>query len=332
MLHRCAASSACCPKLSEEDVLGMGLGPAGRGTQFYSNPFMHEEHPQLHFSMGGDDEGSDFPPGALALMYDPPIDDELELDGGSDEWNPDLNSSMPKLMGNEGVMPLKRNGPLGPQLRSGRQGQPQLRPGDRGPEARFGPEIQKPLSPDIKVSLASHERPISVRRSGAQAQSAPSELAASTVNPSSPSRGASPGKPRCLPSRGGDRPTSATPEGRGAHGHAASHASFGPPSRKLEGESNVPEKMLVTGVQQPRTQSRSLMQPSTRGTNCDQPRTFSRSVRDAQACTSEAGAASIAAILQCVEQAEEVPVQQRPNSGKWSERWSGYSFDRSKDK
>eukprot|EP00930_Biecheleria_cincta_P055008 TRINITY_DN41380_c0_g1_i1.p1 TRINITY_DN41380_c0_g1~~TRINITY_DN41380_c0_g1_i1.p1 ORF type:complete len:332 (-),score=45.33 TRINITY_DN41380_c0_g1_i1:37-1032(-) len=331
MLHRCAATSACCPKLSEEDVVGMGLGPAGRGTQFYSNPFMHEEHPQLHFSMGGDDEGSDFPPGALALMYDPPIDDELELDGGSDEWNSDVNSAMPKLMGNESALPLKRSGPMGPQLRTGPQPQPQLRSGDRAPESRFGPEIKKPVSPEIKGSLATSERPVAVRRSEAQGQSAPSELVAYAANRLSPARAASPGKPRGLPSHG-DRPVAATPEGRGAHGSTTPHTAFGPPGRKPDGENNVPEKTLVQSVQQPRTQSRSLMQPSTRNLSSDQPRTFSRSVRDAQACTSEAGAASIAAILQCVEQADEIPVQQRPNSGKWSERWNGYSFDRNKDK
>lgn len=60
-----------------------------------------------------------------------------------------------------------------------------------------------------------------------------------------------------------------------------------------------------------------------------QTRSLSRSVRDAQvSCTSEAGAASIAAILQCVAHAQDLPVQQQPNSEKWTGRLKAYEVER----
>ncbi|CAL1125674.1 unnamed protein product, partial [Cladocopium goreaui] len=103
------------------------------------------------------------------------------------------------------------------------------------------------------------------------------------------------------------RALSATPNGLGAHGLPST--SFGPTSRP-----EILKPLVVDAGASAKTNRRVSLGDD------EQPRTFSRSVREAQTCTSEVGAASIAAILECVEQAQDVPHQQRPNSEKWSER------------
>eukprot|EP00434_Breviolum_minutum_P020657 symbB.v1.2.018214.t1/scaffold1445.1/size118272/5 len=110
-----------------------------------------------------------------------------------------------------------------------------------------------------------------------------------------------------LPPRGG---TTATPDGLGAHGLPST--SFGPNSRRSNADAGLKPLVPDTGLRGAASRRVSL--------GDEQPRTFSRSIREAQTCTSEVGAASIAAILECVEQAQDVPQQQRPNSEKWSER------------
>eukprot|EP00931_Biecheleriopsis_adriatica_P048285 TRINITY_DN27895_c0_g1_i1.p1 TRINITY_DN27895_c0_g1~~TRINITY_DN27895_c0_g1_i1.p1 ORF type:complete len:356 (-),score=44.23 TRINITY_DN27895_c0_g1_i1:69-1055(-) len=322
MLHRCAASSHCCPKLHEEDF-GAAFG-GGPGPQLYSNPFFYEEgHAGVHFSMNGEEESGDFPPGALALMYDPPIEDDL--DDGSESY-PDLHSYSAGRNGLQGVALAKRSGPLGPQLRS-----PQLRPNPAGypgggprysagaaddkVEDDFSQDVEKPWCPPTWPK-ATHLTTL--------------EGVAHTTQSPGARRAASPGRPR-------DGRASLSPSaGKSSHGAVAS-TSFGPSSKKEELKpigagrlSNPDHSDPVT--QQSRMPSLPAKQVTVtqtglaaKGTGADQPRTFSRSIREAQACTSEAGAASIAAILQCVEQAEMVPEIQRPNSEKWSERLNRYN-------
>ncbi|CAJ1326894.1 unnamed protein product [Effrenium voratum] len=229
MLHRCAATNHCCPKLSEEDFNGLS---AFGNAQMYVNPFMYD--PNAAFA--GEETG-DFPPGALALMYDPPIDDDLD----SPDWAGDT------AFGDSGVR--------------GIQLQPELSP---SPLERLNVEATE-LSPSVGFLPES--------------------------------RGA-------LPPRSG---TTATPSGLGAHG-----LGFGPNSRRSPADSNLKPLGMDPGA---------IRMPLAETVHDAQPRTFSRSVREAQTCTSEVGAASIAAILECVEQAQDVPQQQRPNSEKWSERW-----------
>ncbi|CAE7379669.1 unnamed protein product [Symbiodinium natans] len=257
MLHRCAVSNACCPKLSEEDFSGLS---AFGNAQMYVNPFLYDpSQAPLHFSMGGEDEGGDFPPGALALMYDPPIDDDLD---SPDDWTGDpgdQGSSLPLSSG------LRPSAPLQPV------------PSD------------SPLQPSSGSSM--RKLPDSVGHVG----SLPS----------------SEGRPKT--SLLGSAVGSATPSGLGAHGVPSK--PFGPASRK-EGDGSL--KPLGGMLPEPGPIN---IRPA-RVTEDSAPRTFSRSIREAQSCTSEVGAASIAAILECVEQAEDVPKQQRPNSEKWSERWN----------
>eukprot|EP00439_Symbiodinium_sp_Y106_P060991 s248_g9.t1 len=236
MLHRCAVSNACCPKLSEEDFNGLS---AFGNAQMYVNPFLYDpSQAPLHFSMGGEDDGGDFPPGALALMYDPPIDDDLD---SPDDWTGDPPLQRPQKCRD-----------LGLQLQGLRPSAP-LRP----------VPSDSPLHPATGSSM----------RKMPETASLPSE-----------------GRPK--PPLHGSTVGSATPSGLGAHGMPSK--AFGPASR-TEGDGSLKP---LGGAEGP-----TVIIP-TRTSDDSAPRTFSRSIREAQSCTSEVGAASIAAILECVEQAE----------------------------
>jgi len=278
MLQRCVTTSHCCQKLAEEDFTG--LATLGGGPQVYGNPFVYDEKASI---LVGEDEG-DFSAGALALMYDPPMNDDLDY--GSDELHLDGHA--------QSVTAPKRDGPVGPHIRSSALPQPYA--GASNSATRFGPQVEKPWIPST-----------SAVGPGSSQASTLNPQAAGAAYPSRPSlpQPQSPGKPK---------------QSQTTFGPAQSAPSFGPMSRKAEADSLREEAV----VQQTRTQSRSL-QKAPAGKGVDQPRTFSRSVRDAQACKSEAGASSIAAILQCVAQAEDIPAQQRPNSEKWSERLNDFS-------
>ncbi|CAE8585834.1 unnamed protein product [Polarella glacialis] len=242
MLHRCVAGSTTwCPQLNEDDFGGFVY--SGASPQMYSNPFSYEE--------------GDFPPGALALMYDPPIDDDLD---DSPSW-------------------------LAPRNGGG---------GGLGAES---------LGTSSFPSTSANTIPFGMEFNGSFA----SKGAVSSTDEPDPSNGLS---------------------GYGLSGLGV------PPIGPNAGPRERPQislslKPLGSMGFQPRTSSRTLRasaEPSE--TDDGQPRSFSRTVREAQSCTSEAGAASIAAILKCVAQVQEVPAQQRPNSEKWSERWNGYHLEK----
>eukprot|EP00913_Durusdinium_trenchii_P017282 g16252.t1 len=110
----------------------------------------------------------------------------------------------------------------------------------------------------------------------------------------SPCIGQLPESRGALPPRSGG--STATPLGLGAHGFPST--SFGPNSRRGQ-ESDALRMPLASGDAGPSSSSASGAPSSILA------RTFSRSIREAQTCTSEVGAASIAAILECVEQAQD---------------------------
>eukprot|EP00933_Yihiella_yeosuensis_P035297 TRINITY_DN2881_c0_g1_i2.p1 TRINITY_DN2881_c0_g1~~TRINITY_DN2881_c0_g1_i2.p1 ORF type:complete len:320 (-),score=46.19 TRINITY_DN2881_c0_g1_i2:286-1245(-) len=314
MLHRCVASSACCPQLKDEDITGSGPTP-----QFYSNPFFYEDMSipaALRLNNDHDDEedGGEFPPGALALMYDPPIDDDLGSDG--DDWGQSISrppSSKPMV---------RRNDPLGMQLR----GTPTPQNGGYGGVSRAAGDtgIDYPLSPNASLKAA---------RMGPATYSANSQ----NDNPRPPSINhvGSSGQPRPVGdvhSPGGNLSASSTqyvystPQKSGFGPSRPNNSSLSPKVGQA-GNRQVQQEEENENIVQPRTQSRTL-RAAEMHLDQRQPKSFSRSVREAQACKSEAGQASIAAILQCVAKVEEVPAQQRPNSEKWSERWNGANLQK----
>lgn len=280
MLHRCVATNRCCPKLHEDEL---GVEAMSRSTHMYNNAYMHEE--LAHSSaLHGMEDGSDFPPGALALMYDPPTTDWDDI---SEDWGQGADdvSSAPELMSS----PSKGASLRGNALQ--REGSP-------------GPLAFAVLSPGGGLRGGWAIAPSSSLPSDSVGDEG---FASSTRSPSTP-RLVAPSRPR------GAGPA---PRGWGAHAGDLGSATCQP---------------LASGD----VASRATRPAAPPRTTCDfsshavgvQQRSLSRSFRDAQSCTSEVGAASIAAIMQCVAQAKDLPLQQRPNSQKWAERWAAYHLEK----
>lgn len=330
MLHRCVATNRCCPKLLEEDY--SGENPA-QAAHLYSNPYMHEEfaHPSALRCM--QEDAVDFPPSALTLMYDPPVDDTDDISDGNhsdgfDVQDVDDLMNVPRLVSSSS--PPKIPGSLGSTMRLG--GQQKL--GEGSAMKGAGSQMRRWSSPrpaDPNFTEVGDEGAIAHTRS------------------SSSPRLAAPGRPRLvdrLPIR--SLSSSATPKARGSLGpRAADETSLGPantedspcqpsvtsrtrlgfsPGRGLGGAETSPGGRPGPPGGAP---GRGLGGSAPAGLGAPvltEPRTLSRSLRDARACQSEVGAASIAAIMDVVAQAQQVPTQQRPNSDKWTQRLAGYEF------
>jgi len=320
MLHRCVATNRCCPKLHEEDYSGDAPPHA---AHLYSNPYMHEDfvhHSALRFSM--QEDGVDFPPSALGLMYEPPVDDTDDISEGnhSDGYVQDVDdllnvpklissSSPPKIHGQQRAPEGAPANGVGVFLRRvGPKPADSSEVGDEGAASQTrsssAPRLAAPGRPRLVDRLPmrsmSSKAPgretgggkASPSGSGSCGSTETSSADGSALRPSATSRprpGASPGR---------RAPSAVEP---GARLGPGSGSSLGP----------VPASAALGGLGAP-------VQV--------EPRTLSRSLRDARACTSEAGAASIAAILDVVARAQEVPLQQRPNSEKWAQRLASYEF------
>jgi len=233
-------------------------------SQLYGNFFENEA--SMDFN---EEAGSDFPPDALALMYDPPIDDDL--DNASDD-----SSSNHVASASIGSKSSKKNGPSGPILSLAAMPAPYVSVAGNSKTSSFGPHLTKPPA---------------VGPSGGYLE----ETSEGIAFPPRPNASSKPKQ----------------------HAPGLEHLT------NFSSADSFPEK----GERfQTKVYSQSLRPTTQPSKVLDQPRTFSRSVQDAKSLTtSEAGAASIAAIMQVVAKAGEVPVQQRPNSDKWSERLNTYS-------
>lgn len=365
MLHRCVATNRCCPKLTEEDYSG---DPAAHAAHLYSNPYMHEDFVHssaLRFSM--QEDGLDFPPSALALMYDPPIDDTDDLSEGdhSDGYVQDVDDllNVPKLISS--TSPPKISGSLGSAMRLGGQ-----QKASDASAMRLGGQ-QKTSEGSSTAGSGSLVRRGSPKT--ADNSDIGNEGAASHTRSSSAPRLTAPGRPRLvdrLPMRSfstraagrkkGTRKASLTDADAAADdtsvadtdgsalslsvtsrpGQTMSSRAGASPGRRAP-SSTVPEPLPQPGPRGPG----SRMGPGSCGGSAAlgpglgsatpgglgkpvqvEPRTLSRSLRDARACKSEVGAASIAAIMDVVAKAQEVPAQQRPNSDKWTQRLASYEF------
>lgn len=305
MLHRCIATNRCCPKVHEDDFGADGLG---NGAHIYSNPYMHEDMSQPSAMCFDLIEGADFPPGAVSLMYDPPMDDELDdADGhaAAEEWVQDVDDliKVPKLAS-------AANGGLHPR---------------------------KPTSLGVSMRKVDPIRSLAERGRGLSPAGPAGTTPASPSGMRRPAVAGSPATPRGFG-------VHVVPAGNaGARGRSAG-AAFVPPvaasggdageddldgSARLDVSEGSPARPLASppGRAASRPPRSEAVQPSP-GDEGGQPRSMSRSLRDAQACQSEAGAASISAIMQCVQASQAVPAQQRPNSEKWAGRWAGYNLEK----
>lgn len=280
--------------------------------------------------MGMLEGDTDFPAGAAALMYEPPLDDFDGCRGSSDDdWADDS-------AGSEGV----------PQLSVSL-------PAQQRPSCPPAPFLQAPQHPGGSARFRA-------------ASSGPADIAAGFRGGSS--CGSSARASSAAPRMGPREPTAATPNGFGVHGMPSPppivpqrvHGCGGAPGRPLQGERQraheldaaSPSTMVASqrgacggsspglpGIppapppaplrQQVAMSPASPAGPWPGAAQAVQPRSLSYSARAAQQmCSSEAGAASIAAILECVAHAQDLPAQQRPNSEKWAGRWQNCDAER----
>lgn len=284
MLNRCAATTRCCPKLLEADLSGDGA--RAHAAQVYSNPYMHDLFDQQgngKLPLDGDDDGADFPPGAISLMYDPFADDPDDV-GEGDHQAPDSSdcARIPVAAPGRSASPPPSH-PL--KLPPAPMQRVPATTGSLATPRGWGAHGHSPSPSPATVSGSPAEKP------------SPATVSGSISGRSTASGGTSNGIGGAAGTTGGNNSDSGSPAGDIA-GQAIPTSPKSVDSNSRESEVSV------------------------------QPRTFSRSLRDARSCNSEAGASSIAAIMQCVAQAQDVPVQQRPNSEKWTERWAGMNVDK----
>lgn len=312
MLHRCAAVHACCPKLRDDDF----------GTEaahhLYNNPYMQEDMLQSgNIDLLG--EGAQFPTGALSLMYVPPVDDMDDMSDGesSDDWlqdTEDVNDLMnvPKLISNS--PPVAKNAySLGAGFRKKENTSANV-----PPMANLG-KCNRPPSPTSANADADEGGISKTRSSSLPRLSAPSRprLSARLANAAT----ATPlgwGVHAKSPSLGQNAKPATAPRSDAKSSNAPAHALLVPPSFATETTTD-------SGSSDPSSQSESI-QASARtevSTCCGD-----SSLKDPSACSADVGAASIAAIRQCVAQSQQVPEQQRPNSEKWAKRLAKYDTDK----
>lgn len=329
MLKRCVTKGRCCPKLRGEDIAHDAAANVGN---LYSNPHIQEElsqHLALHMSILDGD--ADFPEGATALMYEPPKDDMGHWRGDSfDDWTvEDVDSHQgASQMSNSLPAQLRQSGPRAASSGPGRPLHPSSAGNASGcrslsadPRAGQSPRAEDVIGSQVKYSgrLGARE-PTAATPHGLGAHRMPQPP------PCAPQRACESGalgRPplaereiqhqQLAASPRQTRPAIFDAPGRGVGyaGQPGIPPAPPPPPRRLQ---NAPQGTWGGDV--------------ACGMEAIQPRSLSRSVREAKTCTSEAGAASIAAILQCVAHAQDLPAQQRPNSEKWTGRWVNYDAEK----
>lgn len=284
MLTRCVASGKCCPKLPEED-----FGRPGENAHLYCNPYMLEE-------LSAPEHG-DFGPGALSLMYAPPMEPEGDdfSDGDVDEWMQDPQACEQNFAN---VAQLMRMPPSTARTRAASPGAALLASSPRGPFAA----LQKRAATLQMV----HDQAVNVEG-----------LAGAPMSPPSPSTGST--RPR--PFEGTLRNRSEPPLNRNADLPSAASrvARSQTPSattpRRCNGDNGDVQPSIGPGYYPSESDNPWLAaQMNFRGR---------KMFGDENVCNSDIGAASISTIKKCIAKAQCLPEQQRPNSEKWTERWNG---------
>jgi hypothetical protein len=270
MLTRCSAANKCCPKFPEEDFSDPLASQAT--ANLYCNPYMLEELT----GPGSMPDHGDFPPGAISLMYSPPLEAEHEdSDGDVDEWMRDYADRRLDNVGHLMRMPPSaaqtRTASPGAALKMNRQG-----------EARMNPTKE----PEVLKTIQRQSTGEGARRS-------PSEPPSyySTATPSAASR-----------SSRSQTPTATTPR------RCAGDAGDVQPSVDPEFYSKELENPWLAAQMNFRGRRMFADENNTRNTDI--------------------GAASISTIKKCIAKAQYLPEQQRPNSEKWTERWSNIQMSK----
>lgn len=358
MLHKCVASNRCCPKLHEENL---GLDPEQHASHLYSNPYLQED-PRIINATLSEEGGLDFPAHAMALMYDPTCaqaeeqqseeDEEEGLSVGNESVglveNVDDFMSMPKLV--SASPPTRIPSSLGGALRlpaASATGGPSstLVPGLGGRRTSSTPSLPLPQPRSLTTAWDIGEEGDGVGR--ARSSSAPRSAAPSTLRPLSAAKGtqaggssgsrAQPLAEFASPPRG----KSADSHGRLGHLEPASGITLdrsfpGPGSAAAGGgrPSSARTGMQDPGparARRPPLASSVAPPPPEEGSQVHrQQKTLSRSLREAKACKSAAGSASIAAIMQVVAQSQEAANTPRgPGHAHWHhQRWADCAADR----
>mmetsp|Transcript_47337 Transcript_47337/g.135743 ORF Transcript_47337/g.135743 Transcript_47337/m.135743 type:complete len:303 (-) Transcript_47337:103-1011(-) len=297
MLHRCVASNRCCPKVRDEDF-GPHDGHSSQG-QLYGNPFLQEDAALQYNMLSGSGE---FPPGAMNFMYDPTADagmdvgsDPGDCDELTDDWVQDVDEvASASALACAGLVKLKQSdGPMGAAMRAGSAMIP------------AHSEVRTASGAATSAGLHGRHRNASAPATGSRSPGAPALSVPRTSAPATP-RGLG---VHSVP------PAPPPPPPRSSTSRAGGGVGFSPGRPPLPTPVSCSSEAAKPG--QP-------MAPSMPGGGFA---TIASS--EARQCASQAGAASIAAILQCVAQAQELPAQQRPNSEKWqgrfktnSEKWA----------
>lgn len=328
MLQRCVATNRCCPKLPEEELCAPhhSEGP----PHVYGNPYLLEE-----LSGHGQPEQDGFPPGFSSLMYEPPIpsdgsdqDDfaeEGEMDDiGGLEWMSGLGY-VPREQVPMTSRPDPRPRPNAPLTRTASPGAALL-----AFAPRFPPEEEAPGEPG-RSPFQGMPPTAGLRQRGfaglATTASAIPNSAPGMIR--SPSGGLPDRASALARSPSGPRASSAEPfDGPLAHSAAAQKrlARSATPStpRRCAGDPGDVQPCLGADFFAPAGggsggAEKDAWQMSFHGR---------RLYGDENEFTGDAGAATIATLKRCMEKAQGLPVQQKPNSDKWTERWSSFQVDR----
>jgi len=366
MLHKCVATNRCCPKLHEANL---GAEGEQHSTHYYSDPYLHED-PRVINAVVGEEGGTDFPAYAMALMYDPTSaqpeeqpeepqseDEEEGLSVGNESagFVEDVDDfmSVPQLVSSS--PPTRIPSSLGGALR--------LATGTTGPSAAPGPArggrciASGPLLPVAppegigeEGSGAGRARSSSAPRSAAPSTFRPLPAAKNTqvggasgseAQPQAEFANAPQGNNCVLKEVEGKAANSATSLDRLGHfepatdikldrsfpGPGSIAAGGGRPSSawahaQASSQTSVPRPPLASSMASPSPEQGAHVHR--------QHKTLSRSLREARACKSEAGAASIAAILQVVAHVQEASTTPcEPGREHWHDQpWVDCAADR----
>mmetsp|Transcript_141178 Transcript_141178/g.245821 ORF Transcript_141178/g.245821 Transcript_141178/m.245821 type:complete len:314 (+) Transcript_141178:160-1101(+) len=311
MLQRCVATNRCCPKLPEEEFCDPNSTQAA--AKLYCNPYMLEElaGPGMLPTNG------EFPPSALSLMYSPPMDTDqghISEDDGPEDIDEWMTPFVDGLEGSASQTPHVMR-PVTPRTQPASPGLALLASTPR--EEMYAHEDTDEFS-GLPASASIGNRDYTGLSTPSTASSAnPQWREGKEGTRRSPS--APPSAPRSLNTAAIRSARSATPSSttpRRCAGDAGDvQPSLGPMYYPAGPQQDY--WLAAQAAENPWLAA----QMNFRGR---------RMFGDETNSNPDAGAATIATIRKCIEKAQGLPEQQRPNSEKWTERWSSMQVE-SKD-
>mmetsp|Transcript_89496 Transcript_89496/g.186973 ORF Transcript_89496/g.186973 Transcript_89496/m.186973 type:complete len:330 (+) Transcript_89496:88-1077(+) len=327
MLLRCVKSNCCCPKVRDD---GSSFQDKALSNQLYSNPFLNED---AALKFGILDSSVDFPDDAMNLMYDP-TNMGNGHDGDMDELAEEITDEQV-----HDVDDFRDNSPLDLEHHLS----PVKAPINT---LKIGGHFL-PMSSEVKTaSGAPLPHGLAAR---ARYASAPATYRRNPSRPGRPGLPASPAlaAPRCLGVQRGGRDRNASPSPSRSYQNAylespprdsfAAPVPPAPPPRSLTSRVGAGVGLAPGQPMPPPLPPSTSFEAHMAGSPAAPPHPstlmgspgggFARVgeapgvPRTQQADQLEAGAASIAAILQCVAQSKELTAQQKQHSEHFHQRW-----------